>query len=329
MSSNGITNLPIPYRRALNIGKQSRAGALGLLAYDHFITLDREIELIWRQDKNRQGFWLFVFNRFFPLLWLIFDTIPLARSGIVSSKICIIYLMCDDIVTLLITISVQSILQLRVYALYGRSRRMLIFLVCCCTVEIAIMAILVGVTMRKISHLPVVSTPTGCYYSGIFSLSALFWIPILIFEPILCLLILWKAWGEEIMYRFGLGLREFDGRPKATSTPRMVKLIARDSLMYFLAIFVELLINTIIWAKFNRYINIVMPWSCALPSIFGSRLLLNMREMVLDKGDHNSYILETFAVAEGQMEHMDASSSITMDAPRRDRNSIGVDSAGE
>lgn len=138
----------------------------------------------------------------------------------------------------------------QVYALYGRSRRMLIFLVCCCTVEIAIMAILVGVTMRKISRmssifllpshsclikvswgyidLPVVSTPTGCYYSGIFSLSALFWIPILIFEPILCLLILWKAWGEEIMYRFGLGLREFDGRPKATSTPRMVKLIARD-----------------------------------------------------------------------------------------------------
>ena len=139
-----------------------------------------QIELIWRQDKNRQGFWLFVFVRVWMDLvawmlicsteqvlstamvdlrhqyvsWqvnddLIYGTsqlaVPLARSGIVSSKVtsqlshisidprpthnfpdvnfrfssihleicwqlsysCIIYLMCDDIVTLLITISVQ------------------------------------------------------------------------------------------------------------------------------------------------------------------------------------------------------------------------------
>lgn len=34
-------------------------------------------------------------------------------------------------------------------------------------------------------------------------------------------------------------------------------------------------------------------WSAALPSILGSRLLLNMREKVERSGDDHSYIIET------------------------------------
>ena len=75
--------------------------------------------------------------------------------------------------------------------------------------------------------LPVISTATGCYYSGLSRLSAIFWIPPLIFELILCLLVVWKAWDEEILYRFGLGPHTSDGQPLFT-TPCMVKLIARD-----------------------------------------------------------------------------------------------------
>ncbi|KAA1473417.1 hypothetical protein DENSPDRAFT_839882 [Dentipellis sp. KUC8613] len=307
MSSDPNFQLPVAYREALAIGKQSRAAALGLLAWDHWTCFDREVEVIWKQGgKKRFGFWLYLFNRFFPLVWLVFDMIPLAPAGIVSPSVCIIYLMCDDIVTLLTTLSVQVILQIRVYALYNRSRRILIFLAVCCALEICTMIILIGVTMKHISRLPVVSTSTGCYYEGIFSIYALFWIPALVFEPVLCMLVVWKAWGEDAMVKFGLVARDKIG----STTPKLVKSIARDSLMYFLVIFAELTVNTVIWAHENRYVNIIMPWSCALPSILGSHLFLSMREVVLNVkkqpvgtfADHGapseSYVIETFVPAE-------------------------------
>jgi len=97
------------------------------------------------------------------------------------------------------------------------------------------------------------------------------------YEPILFGLIAYKAWPLE-----SGGLR----------TP-LVTRIARDSLLYFIVVFAELLISTVIWAQAPTYINIVMPWSAALPSLLGSRLLLNMREVVHAQGS-NSYILEMF-----------------------------------
>ncbi|KAK7692594.1 hypothetical protein QCA50_004225 [Cerrena zonata] len=294
-------NMPPYAMNALDMGKRSRGAAVGLLFYDHLITLDLEIPLIWKQNKRRPAFFLYLFvgsynlsshlsaeqpdhrlqNRFFALAFLIFDTIPVTKDGILSSHIlrsCVIYLMCDDIVTMVTTLTVQLILQLRVYALYNRSRKILIFLLCLCAMELSIMAILVGITMGHLDHLPLSSTTTGCYYRGILGFSALFWVPGLVYEPILFLLVLYKAWPSE---------------RNGPSVPLITR-IARDSLLYFVVIFAELLISTVVWARTPTYINMVMPWSAALPSILGSRLLLNMREVVMNRGNMKSYVLETF-----------------------------------
>ncbi|KAF8490894.1 hypothetical protein JB92DRAFT_2819535 [Gautieria morchelliformis] len=286
--------LSLSAQQALNIGKQSRAGALGLLAYDHFITLGREIEYVWWQDKTRWGFWLYIFNRFLAPLWLIFDTIPLTPSGVVSSKVCIVYLMFDDIIILVTTITVQVILQLRIYVLYERSHKILLLLISLCAMELATMAILVGVTLAHISHLPIISTPTGCEYTGVISLSALFWIPALIYEPILCALVMMRAW-------------KLDRASKHMGGSPVVHMLARDSLIYFVGIFAELLISTVIWARFPTYINIVNPWSAALPSVLGSRLLLNMRkrayqtETYTGATEGDGYHLSTLNAAPGVM----------------------------
>ncbi|KAK7695158.1 hypothetical protein QCA50_002348 [Cerrena zonata] len=287
------SSLPLSTVNALDIGKRSRAAAMGLLFYDHVITFDREVNLIWSKPKNWPPFLLYLFNRFFALLYLIFDSIPLTPSGVVSSRFfddtqwistlvssrCVIYLMCDDLVTLVTTITVQTVLQLRVYALYERNSKILILLLTLSAMEVATMAVLVGITISRLSHLPVVSTPTGCYYSGVITLSALFWVPGLIYEPILFALVAYKAWWFK---------------RKGPRIP-LVSRIARDSLVYFVLVFAELLIATLIWAINPTYINIIMPWSAALPSILCSRLLLNMRDMVnIDQGN-KSYIMESFS----------------------------------
>ncbi|KAM5545610.1 hypothetical protein V8D89_000648 [Ganoderma adspersum] len=281
-------SLPLSFVEALAIGKQSRAGALGLLIYDYLITFDLEVDVVWRQSKRSPLCWLYLFNRFFPLIWLVLDlstyTVRYGSSHLFLGGLrpprCIIYLAIDDFVVVVSTLAVQVILQLRVYALYQKSRRIWLFLIFSCLVEIAVMAIFIGITLANIKGLPVISTSNGCYYTGIFSISAFFWLPALVYEPILFFMVLWKAKEEDWLDYF---------RGWGTSTVvdtgfnpgKLVKAFARDSLIYFVGIFIELATNTVIWAHYNRYINVVVPWSGALPSILGSRLFLRMREAIL------------------------------------------------
>ncbi|KAG2147990.1 hypothetical protein DEU56DRAFT_103656 [Suillus clintonianus] len=74
-------------RRALNIGKQSRTAALALLIYEHIITIEDEVDLIWLRRKSWVTY-LYHFNRWLPALWLTFDMIRQSPTKVVSSKLC-------------------------------------------------------------------------------------------------------------------------------------------------------------------------------------------------------------------------------------------------
>jgi len=221
---------------------------------------------------------------------------------------CIIYLGVDDFVIVISTLAIQVILQLRVYALYERSKQIRLFLLICCSIEIMVMAIFLGLTLAHISELPVISTPTGCYYSGIFAISVFFWLPALVFEPVLCLLVVWKAWGDDLRALLRrLRSNTVPDDALSAGTVPLIKVFARDSIIFFVGIFIELLISTVIWAHYNEYINIAVPWSGALPSLLGSRLYLHMREALLfperyhmgaaNANDCSGYALSTWAPA--------------------------------
>ncbi len=123
----------------------------------------------------------------------------------------------------------------------------------CCAVEVSVMVIFMGVTMAHISRtstrsysklhstysrdflplpdLPVESTATGCYYAGIFSVSALFWLPALVFEPVLCLLVLWKSWGEDALEKWRLDTKskpESQEQSSHLTTSPLVKRLAKE-----------------------------------------------------------------------------------------------------
>ncbi|KIJ70371.1 hypothetical protein HYDPIDRAFT_77106, partial [Hydnomerulius pinastri MD-312] len=137
------------------------------------------------------------------------------------------------------------------------------FMITLSVIEAAIMVTLLAITVANVESLPVISTPTGCDFEGIIPLSAVFWTPAIIVEPILCLMVLKRALGR------------MRGRT------RLSVLLARDSLLYFIVIFAELVASTVVWAHYPYYITTLMPsvlsWSTAIPSLLGNRLLLNMR----------------------------------------------------
>ncbi|KII84627.1 hypothetical protein PLICRDRAFT_355137 [Plicaturopsis crispa FD-325 SS-3] len=132
------------------------------------------------------------------------------------------------------------------------------------------MAVLMGKTMVELRRLPVIATNTGCAYTGLLPTSSLFWTPALIFEPILCLCVVVKTWKDLP--------RGIIWGPAKT----LPAVLARDSFMYFITVFASLLAATIIWAHYPHYINLINPWASAIPSLLGSRLLLNMRATMLE-----------------------------------------------
>ncbi|EKM61871.1 uncharacterized protein PHACADRAFT_205001 [Phanerochaete carnosa HHB-10118-sp] len=168
---------------------------------------------------------------------------------------------------------------MQIYALYERSRKIKIFLIVACTIEVVAMVVLIAITMSHLESLPILSTNTGCAYQGLLSVSSLFWIPGLVYEPILFALVAYKAWGN---------------RENEPSVPLITRM-ARESLIYFAVIFVELLLSTVVWARAPEYINLFNPWSAALPSLLGCRLMLSMREAVYQRSDPRSYIMEMFS----------------------------------
>lgn len=82
------------------------------------------------------------------------------------------------------------------------------------------------------AELPVVSTPTGCYYSGISSISGLIWLPALTFELFLCLLVVWKAWGDVLIERLyrarGVSTATQFIPNMASQIPKLFSLFAQD-----------------------------------------------------------------------------------------------------
>ncbi|KAI0095194.1 hypothetical protein BDY19DRAFT_73491 [Irpex rosettiformis] len=274
----GVTiteDLGLPDVNALIIGKRFRTAAIALLVYDHLISLDREIELVWRKRKAHPVFFLYVFNRFFVLAYYIFDSVPLTYNGIVSTKICVFYLMLDVIVTTVTTLVVQVLLQLRIYALYDRSRKVLLVLLVLCVFEATGMGILVALTMKHLFRTNIPDTSVGCAYQNLPKISFFFFIPSLLYEPILCCMVAYKAISSTVRIP-------------------LINRIARDSMIYFIAIFAELLVSTLVWAKAPGWMNIVNPWSAALPSLLGSRLILSMREAVERQNNIATYIVEEF-----------------------------------
>ncbi|KAJ3484578.1 hypothetical protein NLI96_g5545 [Meripilus lineatus] len=290
LHGSSVNTEHLPTASLVNMGKRSRSAAIALLVYDHLISLDLEVFHIPQMPRHR-----------IHLLDLRLTSFGDRGKAVLHSLFissCIIYLMCNNMVTLITTLTVQAILQLRVYALYGRDPKILIFMLTLCVMEVGVMIVLAILTMTNLHGLPLKSTPTGCYYNGVLALSTLFWVPSLVYEPILFLLVAYKAWP---MTSGHIGVP-------------LVRRVARDSLLYFIIIFAELLANTIIWSRAITYINIVVPWSAALPSILGSRLMLNMREVVLTQGTGDSYILESFALSQtAYFDHFESGASTSND----------------
>ncbi|KAF8527264.1 hypothetical protein JB92DRAFT_951913 [Gautieria morchelliformis] len=245
------------------IVNSSTFASLAFLLYDHVLTFDAEVQLVWNYPGWIFGKVLFLFNRYLGPFTLI-PNILVHMSPSVSLKVCSGFRWVVTTSEAITVFSVQLILMTRIYAVYERNRKLLVLFGMLFVAEIAGSIAVVDMGLPRGIPRPS-GISTGCYVAAQPPLYFIAWIPEIIGESILCLLMLYKAWT---MY-------------KNSQSSSLLGLIIRDSVLYFVTMFAILLINCLVSAFASvNYLEVAISWTIALPCSLGSRLMLNMRERI-------------------------------------------------
>ncbi|KIJ44480.1 hypothetical protein M422DRAFT_779297 [Sphaerobolus stellatus SS14] len=170
-----------------------------------------------------------------------------------------------------------GVLELRalwIYAMYDHNRKILVFMIMTCGMEIVASSILLykrnQTLIRLIEDPPL---PLGCSVfvsrSGATTQLKLAMLPKLGFETILFILSCYKAYG---LYRQSVA-------------QRLLATIIRDSVYYYFSIFFVLFMNILVFYVAPPYVfGPFLSWLWAVPCIAGSRLILHVRKRAYDRG---------------------------------------------
>ncbi|KAJ7096572.1 hypothetical protein B0H15DRAFT_825645 [Mycena belliarum] len=233
---------------------------LTILYWDHFITIDSEINFLWRRRKALSAYWFFL-NRYFAF----FSNMGIAVLTLLtlSPEVCIKYTIIHEGVLFVAQLIVSIIMIIRVYALFGRSRRVLWAI-------LALGACVVGVSVWSIAgqhgHRPQILG--GCYFRitqpSAIRLAAC-WEALFVFDSVIFGLTVYNASTTRQRY--------------AMSKMTLHTLVVRDGAWYFGIMALANLANIATYyfsgpvlpgslAGFANYVSVTMI----------SRLILNLHE---------------------------------------------------
>jgi len=166
---------------------RSGVAATACLAYDILITWDQEVEYIWKSPWTVPKF-LYLFSRYFTLIVQLVNTSE-STSFSVTNKYCQNWTNFEAITGQLIIMGVEISLMMRVYALYGREKRILALLLALYFSEVLSNSLILGLSLKKIISiaplhglLPPDFPLSGCFPIVIPGFFFSYWIPTLIFE---------------------------------------------------------------------------------------------------------------------------------------------------
>ncbi|KAK7034588.1 hypothetical protein VNI00_012219 [Paramarasmius palmivorus] len=255
--------------------------AVTVLVFDYFLTLEKEIELIWKTPKKLASLiYLWFKNRYFSLVALGINASFMLRE-VNSDK------LMGITITIIIS-TVDLVLLMRVWILYGRSKKLLYLMIPLISGEFVTMLVLdYHVVFKMQQYVHVGPMLEGCYsMSKIFNqplnsrhLSmnipaapryyAFMAVPPLIVSFIMFVMTIYKC-GRTLFTNRGIA-----------RTP-VVSLFMRDGIFWFLAVFAVMVPQAVIAAGARVTIGEVMISIClATYSIISSRVLLNIKEIML------------------------------------------------
>ncbi|KAF5385795.1 hypothetical protein D9615_002623 [Tricholomella constricta] len=253
-----------------------------LVGYEYLLQLDAEVEFFWKQRWSIAKC-LFLWSRYYSVGFNISNAVIFMQSKPSFEMYVVVSILLSSLMRIIVdfigstffhwqntgaslqVITTHIILELRLYAMYGSTRKILALFMCLTFGEALAMGLVFGLPSRTVGTNepfpgvlicadadPLDGTHWVVYY----------WAAILVIEGILLLLALYKAWQH---------------RTSARGSTLMQQL-TRDSVLYFFTIFWIYLANLILW-YYNRITldELGTAFSFVLSSIFANKLLISVR----------------------------------------------------
>lgn len=264
--------------------------ASSILVYDHIATLTEEITFIWYRPKALSAM-LFLLNRYVALLGNIYAL--LINFLPVPEESCPKYLLSRELLIFGQQFIVCFILTLRTYALYGRSKRLLIWMV---VVVIALAGVASAGVFGHSSSNVIVVPGVNCYESDVTVTPAnpgLAWVALFAYELFIFVLTVSRICKTRGLLR---------SPSLIMSRKNIIDVIFQDGAMYFGAMTLSNIPNilTFYCGSDIEKTSLATFTSCMSVTLV-SRLMLNLHRSI-DSGifttltqdnNHDSYILTT------------------------------------
>lgn len=255
-----------------NVATAFNIVAYTLFLYDYVLTFADEVELFWSRPRRSWAFLLFFANRYITLLGRVppsFTANFLASKFGPYSPLCDSLLLADQLTMGIVQLTGSIVMTLRVYAMYGESRRVLYFLLSFIGIGagVALWALLVNSN----SSLPAAPVQGhGClrFISQQQSLHyAVAWGTQLIFDATVFVLTTWKLLRMESMGKRSL-----------------VDILLRDGAMYFAVMTTINVANIIVFIAGRPDMKSVLssPTNMLCAALI-SRLMLNLRDPIREE----------------------------------------------
>ncbi|KAF9066680.1 hypothetical protein BDP27DRAFT_1365449 [Rhodocollybia butyracea] len=260
------------------------ASSLIVLFYDHLLTLDSEIRLLWRRPKNASGYLFFV-NRYLALGNIVTAValFPNSFTPSVPDYLRSFYQAEGFVLQLSIF---RAIFALRIYALYGCKRVVLI--------AFTIITILGTVISSWLSLPKDPSTPSnlGCQIilsPSDASTTAIGWEGLMVVDAILFLLTMRKAyqWGDHFsLSSYGMTYMVLDSTGLAQVMMTRIMTLLNLSNIISLHVFSVRLLSQPLQGNLSAFVG-------CLSVTLTSRMILNLHEAA-DTGlytDHTTTVI--------------------------------------
>ncbi|KAF8891477.1 hypothetical protein CPB84DRAFT_1784218 [Gymnopilus junonius] len=169
----------------------------------------------------------------------------------------------------------EGILQIRIYALYSLNKRILVLLLVCFVGSLGTSAWIAGSTLHSKSFSATAFPIPGgafCVPFGISSHFYTYWIPMLAFETLLCVLAVVK------------GFQTFKSNGSLFHRgQQLVGILVRDSLMYFFVICITYLTCLLFFILApTTLLEVPIGFTVAMSCVLANRVVLNVREVGRD-----------------------------------------------
>ncbi|KAI0065058.1 hypothetical protein BV25DRAFT_127126 [Artomyces pyxidatus] len=223
----------------VDVQKSQYAGVSSsvIILYDHVLTLDREIQLVWFESWSI-GKVLFLACRYYWTFAAIFNDYALMSSWHKSEPVSDFWISWQGWTTVFVAGALtEVILLLRIRALYAGDRRLTVPLLAGLIVTMTICGTIMGKSLHEKTTLFIVAGPhVFCAFGNIPPYLSAFFLPLMAFESLLGGLAIYK-WIKEV----GVTLAS----PRIA--PALLRVLVRDSVIYFIVMTLSYVVTAVVW----------------------------------------------------------------------------------